>query len=433
MYKYSPITKLYIKNFRNIGEAIIDFEDSPIVSLIGENEAGKTSVVKAFAVCALHSSPRDQKDYIRDGTTGFGVAIELEDGTRVTRMKTSTANRYTVSNKEKVLWDTAKIDSGLPVQVQEVMGLIEEHETKEYLQVRTYEDQLLFVVTPASTNYKVMYDALKVDQLTRAIKLGSKEANSIKAEIDSNDNGIYTLTSSLRNIKVYELEPLVNVKQRLNKELGELSKLAAAYNLLETIKARKAQLGAMSGLFTGDVQEVNEVEASRLESINRVLSNVANIKSCVTRLDSLETAEFVDLTEYNKFSSIQSKKETVKGLKSRIGSVVEISEAESVDEMQLEHLLTAYNLHQHISTKKSALSLLDTTGAEEVAESEQSFLRSASTLIERSNNIKVAKQTLQQYDAYCNQMSEYLKNLGAAFEVCPRCGEEIVIDVEKFA
>ena len=56
--QYSPITKLYIKNFRNIGEATIDFTDSPIVSLIGDNEAGKTSVVKAFAVCALHADPR---------------------------------------------------------------------------------------------------------------------------------------------------------------------------------------------------------------------------------------------------------------------------------------------------------------------------------------------------------------------------------------
>ena len=77
MYSYSPIKTIYIKNFRNIGEAIIDFTESPIISLIGENEAGKTSVVKAFAVAALHAYPRDQKDFIRDGTNGFGVCIEL--------------------------------------------------------------------------------------------------------------------------------------------------------------------------------------------------------------------------------------------------------------------------------------------------------------------------------------------------------------------
>ena len=96
MYTYSPIKTIYIKNFRNIGEATIDFDESPIVCLIGENEAGKTSVVKAFAVAALHAYPRDQKDFIRDGTNGFGVCLELKDGSKITRIKTSTLNKYTV-------------------------------------------------------------------------------------------------------------------------------------------------------------------------------------------------------------------------------------------------------------------------------------------------------------------------------------------------
>ena len=48
--KYSPIKQIWIKDFRNIGEVKVNFDESPIVSLIGENEAGKTSVVKAFSV-----------------------------------------------------------------------------------------------------------------------------------------------------------------------------------------------------------------------------------------------------------------------------------------------------------------------------------------------------------------------------------------------
>ena len=89
---YSPISKIGIKNFRNLGEVEIDFTESPIVCLVGENEAGKTSVIKAFSVCALHSSPRDQKDYIRDGTQMFGVAIVLEDGSQIVRLKTKDVN-----------------------------------------------------------------------------------------------------------------------------------------------------------------------------------------------------------------------------------------------------------------------------------------------------------------------------------------------------
>ena len=106
---YSPIKKIYIKNFRNLGEVEIDFTESPIVCLLGENEAGKTSVIKAFSVCALHSTPRDQKDYIRDGTQMFGVKIELQDGSSVTRLKTATVNKYVVEKADGTKWETNKI------------------------------------------------------------------------------------------------------------------------------------------------------------------------------------------------------------------------------------------------------------------------------------------------------------------------------------
>ena len=116
MYNYSPLSKLYIRNFRNLGDVEISFKESPIVTLVGENEAGKTSVIKAFATCALHANPRDQKDCIRDGTKMFGVAIELEDGTRVTRIKELTGiNSYQISDANKnVVWSTNKLAEGLP-------------------------------------------------------------------------------------------------------------------------------------------------------------------------------------------------------------------------------------------------------------------------------------------------------------------------------
>ena len=156
MYNYSPISKVRVKNFRNIGDVELDFRDSPIITLVGSNEAGKTSVIKAFGVCALHASPRDQKEWIRDTTKMFGVQIDLQDGTQIVRVKEDGGvNLYRVIDKDGKTWDTSKITDGLPVQVQQVMGLIAEEETGEFLHIRTYEDKLLFVVTPDSANYKV--------------------------------------------------------------------------------------------------------------------------------------------------------------------------------------------------------------------------------------------------------------------------------------
>lgn len=125
MYNYSPIKKVYIKNFRNLSEVILDFTKSPIITLLGDNEAGKTSVIKAFSACALHASPREQKEWIRDNTNMFGVAIELEDGKVISRIKEEQGvNSYQIADNGTVTWRTNKITDGLPMEVQNLMELL---------------------------------------------------------------------------------------------------------------------------------------------------------------------------------------------------------------------------------------------------------------------------------------------------------------------
>ena len=431
MYKYSPIKKIYIKNFRNIGEAVIDFEESPIVSLIGENEAGKTSVVKAFSVCALHSTPRDQKDFIRDGTKMFGVAIELEDGTMVKRMKETTVNMYEVVKPDGTRWTTNKIDSGLPLAVQEVMGMIEEPETKEYLQVRTYEDQLLFVVTPASTNYKVMYDALKVDQLTRAIKVGSKEANELKAEINANDNGIYTLTNNLRAIQVHDIEPLINIRTRLTKELAEVEKLEKAASLIENIKLRKAQLGAISQLAESNTAEVSEAEATRINSICRLLENITRLNKSKSSISEAAALEQIDMTEHDKLVSIISKKNKIEAAKKQLGALEKLRDAEEVNVVELDHLLKAGQLSREVASKKIMASAIDVSEAELIEQVDFDAVGKAQAIIGRIARGNQLKAMRDQCDTYCKQVEDWLKAQGVAVETCTRCGESIVIDIEK--
>lgn len=433
MYKYSPIKKIYVKNFRNIGEAIIDFEESPIVSLIGENEAGKTSIVKAFSVCALHSTPRDQKDFIRDGTGGFGVAIELEDGTLVTRMKTPSLNKYSVKKADGTVWDANKIDSGLPAAVQEVMGLIEEPETKEYLQVRTYEDQLLFVVTPASTNYKVMYDALKVDQLTKAIKLGSNEANTLKSEISSNELGISTLTNNLRNIRTYDITPLLNIKARLVKELREVERLEQASKLLDTINSKKLQLGALGELYSSGITEINEGEASRIATINRLLYNIENIKKKLTSISVIDTAEYIDMTVYDKLVNIFNRQSEIADTKAKIGALADIGKASEVSMVEADHLYKVAELISTIELKQARLSIIEPHGADLIEQKDFDAVLKAESIIQRLDRNNSLQESVKKIDDYCKQVEDYLKNIGAAVEICPNCGESVVIDIEKYA
>ena len=431
--KYSPIKQIWIKDFRNIGEVKVNFDESPIVSLIGENEAGKTSVVKAFSVCALHSTPKDQKDYIRDGTNGFGVEIELEDGTVVTRIKTTTGNRYRVKNPDGTVYDTTKIDSSsAPVEVQRVMGMIEEPETKEYLQVRTYEDQLLFVVTPASTNYKVMYDALKVDQITRAIKSGSKEVNELKHVIDANENGIQTLTNSLKAVKVYDITSLLNIKARLESELAVINSLEEAARLVDRIKRAEAELGAIAEIDKAGLQDISELEAVQISDSLSLLTKLTRLNKLLSTYSLADTAENIDIPVYQSIIDTYIKKVELDRAIFANESMVRIGEAEEVNEVELITMTSIAELRDKLSSLTNQLRRIDTAGAELIEQSDfntVTMLESVNAGFTRLGQLETA---YKQCDDYCSQVQSYLKSLGAAVETCPNCGEDIVIDIDKY-
>lgn len=431
--KYSPIKQIWIKDFRNIGEVKVNFDESPIVSLIGENEAGKTSVVKAFSVCALHSTPKDQKDYIRDGTNGFGVEIELEDGTVITRIKTTTGNRYRVKNPDGTVYDTTKIDSSsAPVEVQRVMGMIEEPETKEYLQVRTYEDQLLFVVTPASTNYKVMYDALKVDQITRAIKSGSKEVNELKHVIDANENGIQTLTNSLKAVKVYDITSLLNIKARLESELSVINSLEEAARLVDRIKRAEAELGAIAEIDKAGLQDISELEAVQISDSLSLLTKLTRLNKLLSTYSLADTAENIDIPVYQSIIDTYIKKVELDRAIFANESMVRIGEAEEVNEVELITMTSIAELRDKLSSLTNLLRRIDTAGAELIEQSDfntVTMLESVNAGFTRLGQLETA---YKQCDDYCSQVQSYLKSLGAAVETCPNCGEDIVIDIDKY-
>ena len=431
--KYSPIKQIWIKDFRNIGEVKVNFDESPIVSLIGENEAGKTSVVKAFSVCALHSTPKDQKDYIRDGTNGLGVEIELEDGTVITRIKTTTGNRYRVKNPDGTVYDTTKIDSSsAPVEVQRVMGMIEEPETKEYLQVRTYEDQLLFVVTPASTNYKVMYDALKVDQITRAIKSGSKEVNELKHVIDANENGIQTLTNSLKAVKVYDITSLLNIKARLESELAVINSLEEAAGLVERIKRAEAELGAIAEIDKAGLQDISELEAVQISDSLSLLTKLTRLNKLLSTYSLADTAENIDIPVYQSIIDTYIKKVELDRAIFANESMVRIGEAEEVNEVELITMTSIAELRDKLSSLTNQLRRIDTAGAELIEQSDfntVTMLESVNAGFTRLGQLETA---YKQCDDYCSQVQSYLKSIGAAVETCPNCGEDIVIDIDKY-
>lgn len=433
MYQYSPISKLYIKNFRNIGEVAIDFTESPIITLVGENEAGKTSVIKAFATCALHASPREQKDYIRDDTKMFGVAIDLEDGTRVVRMKeASGVNSYQViGSDKKVVFNTNKIAEGLPEEVQKVMGLIVEPETGEFLHIRTYEDKLLFVVTPNSTNYKVMYNALKVEQLTKAIKIGSNESNALKNQISSDELRINTLGSQLKAISLIDVEPLVNVRDRLIEQTKSLNKLIRAIELRNKMNECERSLGALALIQRFSLDEINEVNAHRLSSINNLIYRKNNVNNLLSNISKINDIEEINTNVLDKISNIKTKIDILTSKKSNAGAMVHLSEISEISESEVVQLNKAVTLLLRLNTVNRQLKLINIESCNEIEQCQIDIIDKANKIIQLSINKNQYMNDLEPINTYISQVQDYMIQCGVAVESCPKCGESVIFDMDK--
>lgn len=433
MYNYSPIHKLYIRNFRNLGDVEIDFSQSPIIALVGDNEAGKTSVIKAFSTCALHTNPREQKDYIRDNTKMFGVAIELNDGTRITRIKELTGvNSYQITDKDgNILWSTNKISEGLPIEVQKLMGLIAEPETNELLHIRTYEDKLLFVVTPNSTNYKVMYNALKVEQLTKAIKIGSNEVNSLKCSINSNETSIETLGYQLKAISIFDTEPLTNVKNKLIEQLAVLDKLEKAKILSDRINKCNEQLGVLVIIDKFKLDTINELIASKLNNINRLLNRYNEINNSLCSINEVDSLSEIDTSIVERISSIMTKKTELDKKIKEAGVIIQVSNIYEISEVVVLQLNKAYTLINKLDTYKNEINKVDVSQCSFIEQNCIDTINKMTRVIESVHQISKSKLDLEQINNYIAQVQEYMKQCGVAVETCPNCGNDVIIDIDK--
>ncbi len=470
--EYSPIKTFRVKNFRNIGDVTIDFTESPIVVFRGDNESGKTSIIKGFAVLSMHAFSRYQNDFIRNGTNGFGLALQLQDNTLITRIKNNAANIYSIKYPDGTEWNTNKIDAGgVPIKVQEVMGLIEEPETKEYLHIRTYEDSLLFVVTPASVNYKVMYNALKVDQLTQAIKLGSTRANELKANIDDTQNSIKTLMEELRKIRLYDIDPVINIKNRIKKEITQVELLSSAFEKLNRTEQIKKELGLLNNIQKHGIQQIDIGEVTQLAYINRNLIKLGLLNKNIKMYLPLETVKPIDMHIIEKLRNTLQKINRLQELNEKVKIYKSVDTIKEIDIGTVLRLQSALNKVKSVTNIKNQLSKLNLSGAMPIEQSEVATISKIGNAISMAYKLRglsaqlnklstndvtqVSEQEIQsivklqraielrksignlnsqlfELNTERNTLISQIKESGAVVADCPRCGESVIVDARAY-
>lgn len=430
--RYSPIKNILVTNYRNIQKEVFSFEKSPIICLVGENDSGKSSAIMAFTACALNARMMKQKNYIRHGTQFFGVAIELEDGTIIKRLKSETANRYDIEYPDGKVWSTSKISEGLPVQVQELIGIIQEPETKEYLQVRTYRDKMMFVDTPDSTNYKVVYEALKVGQVTRAIKKGTDESNDLFYTISQNRTKLLGLCESEKKIVVSDLTPLTSMRKAVELGVELLKKIDEIRDLIEDIKSTEESLGTLRLIDTFKLNNISEIECLKLNDAYNSYLSCIEIGNKIESIKEVDTVESIDITPIYNLEESMRLIEDINNSNGWLEVYKETEKVEYIDYSVLNTIKETVEILNEISIDNERVKSYNEIKDIDYSGKEYNNIVQMENLIDMIKQNKEMASQIEEIDKYISQSNQYLKDLGVAFEKCPNCGEQVMVDYSKF-
>ena len=276
-----------------------------------------------------------------------------------------------------------------------------------------------------------MYNALKVEQLTKAIKLGSNEANELKNKINNNEVSINTLQNQIRDIAVYDIEPLINVRDRLKEQLSTLSKIAKAKELLDKVDSYERDLGALALLDKFSLQPIDVVVSDKMSRANNIISRLNEQTNLLSRYSELSSIEEIDTSVVSKISNIIEKKNNLDRKVAEAGTLVQVANISEISEVEAMHLDKISKLINSLNQLTAEYSKHDVSECKEVTDTDIKVLGNIEKVIELLNSSNSMKSDLTKVEDYIVQMDDYLKKCGVAVETCPKCGEAVIFDIDK--
>lgn len=465
--EYSKIKNIRVKNFNCIGDVTIDFTESPIISLVGDNDSGKSSIIDGFTVSAYHANPNNQKESIREGTVGFGIMIELEDGHKITRIKTAKSNEYKVEYPDGRVWATDKIDvgAGVPLQVQEILGCIKEEETKEFLHVRTYRDLMLFVTTSAGTNYKVMYGALKAEHISKAIKNGSNRINTLRSFKNEREVVLNTLEQNYNDTKIYDIKPVLAIRDRVNKRFENIKKLDRTVESNRRLESYRVQLGKSNKILEANLQVIDEVLLDKLLTSKKQQDSLNGYTRKYNRLKVIEDLKPIDLSVIGKIDRAIASNNEVRTLNKKARVYSQLKDCVEIDTSTLNKIDSTIAKNEVLKEKKEAyrkygrvgelpneinLSVINKLDAtiekykllqdkkkelsryskiSEITESvNTAILSKIDIALEKLEELNSRRDKLNQLNLQINEYTRLIKESGIKTAVCSHCGNDVYVE-----
>lgn len=221
------IRHLIIENFQSHAHTEIELAPSLTV-LVGESDTGKSAVIRALRWLLLNE-PRG-REFIRAGTTECRVTAILYDGTRITRERTPSRNRYlllTSGGTEKVY---EGFGNDLPWEITSQLGVTRVHLDDDLTVALNMAGQLeepFLLSQPGSLKARTIGRIQSVHIIDSASRDTAQDIARLQREARHLDDQISSLDRELS-----EFEDLPQLQRKLE-NAGSMYQRAGDFKLLQ--------------------------------------------------------------------------------------------------------------------------------------------------------------------------------------------------------
>jgi exonuclease SbcC len=302
------LQKLEMTNFMCVSHAELDFTDSNVVLLVGENGEGKSTVLEAVAFCldSDHKKSDTFGDYIKEFEHTCNVKLWA-----------------TVQNKP-IYFDLTIKDKSSTVERIVKYGVEGEEDFKEYknsevstllekLGLLYYSDIIMSMQDEGDITKKT--PAKRAEYLSRLLNFDFSDKVQIlkdrlkeaKDNIEYNTSQVEFNTKSIEDRKkeLKEVEVLTFTSNDIILLQSDIQSLNDQLNSLSDEIKRKDQLNNTKNNIVSDIsrieQDILKVE-QEITNINNCIQNVEEKKNQIERLTEERKQVFSELEELNKLT-----------------------------------------------------------------------------------------------------------------------------------
>lgn len=370
----SAIKSITIDDLQSVKKLELNFERNGVFRLDGNNDIGKSAILRGISALFQNVNNRSYKEYISDWAESFVVKAVFYDGSWVE------LSRGAVDYYEWSLPSGSgradKTKGKVPDPVKEYFNLYSEEErTDIVLNFNLPGDSLPFVDTSTLDNYWLMQKALGTEDFLVGTKMLNKRASDTRKEIkvileivEKQQEKLDNITNEIKNDtnKKRPLDRFADIMKVEHAALLEMYALEKEEIEIERLKTKRASLViipddelnalAKEGKLLTSMEKVLELENeivdfnAKRKAITETLQNDFDIESLVNELKMLDEADKVIILASN-LAELDSRKALIVRKEK---SLTELSEVATLLPI-IKQLQSQYVDMQAINKQKDAL------------------------------------------------------------------------------